>query len=57
MVEPVDIANAVLYLGSDDGRYVTGNTPVMDAGGQRRPTGLSKAGPARSWIRSLPTPG
>ncbi|WP_299950764.1 mycofactocin-coupled SDR family oxidoreductase [uncultured Modestobacter sp.] len=34
MVEPVDISNAVLYLVSDDGRYVTGTTFVVDAGGQ-----------------------
>jgi len=31
-IEPVDIANAVLYLVSDDGRYVTGTTHVVDAG-------------------------
>jgi SDR family mycofactocin-dependent oxidoreductase len=34
MVEPVDISNAVLYLVSDDGRYITGTTQVIDAGGQ-----------------------
>jgi (+)-trans-carveol dehydrogenase len=34
MVEPVDISNAVLYLVSDEGRYVTGTTHVVDAGGQ-----------------------
>ncbi len=34
MVEPVDISNAILYLVSDDGRYVTGTTQVIDAGGQ-----------------------
>ncbi|PKZ66031.1 SDR family mycofactocin-dependent oxidoreductase [Gordonia terrae] len=34
MVEPVDISNAVLYLVSDDGRYVTGTTHVVDAGGR-----------------------
>jgi SDR family mycofactocin-dependent oxidoreductase len=33
-VESVDISNAVLYLVSDDGRYVTGTTHVVDAGGQ-----------------------
>jgi (+)-trans-carveol dehydrogenase len=32
-VEPVDISNAVLYLVSDDGRYVTGTTLSVDAGG------------------------
>jgi SDR family mycofactocin-dependent oxidoreductase len=33
MVEPDDLANAALYLVSDDGRYVTGTTHVVDAGG------------------------
>ena len=33
-IEPVDISNAVLYLVSDAGRYVTGTTHVVDAGGQ-----------------------
>lgn len=32
-LEPGDISNAVLYLVSDDGRYVTGTTHVVDAGG------------------------
>lgn len=32
MVDPVDISNAVLYLVSDDGRYVTGQTHLLDAG-------------------------
>jgi SDR family mycofactocin-dependent oxidoreductase len=31
-VDPVDISNAVLYLASDEARYVTGNTHVIDAG-------------------------
>jgi NAD(P)-dependent dehydrogenase (short-subunit alcohol dehydrogenase family) len=31
-VEPVDISNAVLYLASDEARYVTGTTHVVDAG-------------------------
>lgn len=31
-VEPVDISNAILYLVSDDGRYVTGTTHVVSAG-------------------------
>jgi NAD(P)-dependent dehydrogenase (short-subunit alcohol dehydrogenase family) len=31
-LEPEDITNAVLYLVSDDGRYVTGTTHVVDAG-------------------------
>jgi SDR family mycofactocin-dependent oxidoreductase len=32
-VEAVDISNAVLYLASDEARYVTGTTHVIDAGG------------------------
>lgn len=32
MVEPVDISNAILFLVSDDGRYVTGITLPVDAG-------------------------
>jgi (+)-trans-carveol dehydrogenase len=32
-VEPVDLSNAILYLVSDDGRYVTGTTHVVGAGG------------------------
>jgi (+)-trans-carveol dehydrogenase len=32
-LESDDISNAVLYLVSDDGRYVTGMTHVVDAGG------------------------
>jgi SDR family mycofactocin-dependent oxidoreductase len=31
-VEAVDISNAVLYLASDEARYVTGTTHVVDAG-------------------------
>jgi NAD(P)-dependent dehydrogenase (short-subunit alcohol dehydrogenase family) len=31
-VEPDDISNAVLYLASDESRYVTGTTAVIDAG-------------------------
>jgi (+)-trans-carveol dehydrogenase len=33
-IEAVDISNAVLHLVSDEGRYVTGTTHVVDAGGQ-----------------------
>jgi NAD(P)-dependent dehydrogenase (short-subunit alcohol dehydrogenase family) len=33
-VESIDMSNAVLYLVSDDGRYVTGSTHVVDASGQ-----------------------
>jgi (+)-trans-carveol dehydrogenase len=31
-VEPVDISNAVLFLASDEGRYITGVTLPVDAG-------------------------
>ncbi|WGL54116.1 mycofactocin-coupled SDR family oxidoreductase [Nocardioides sp. BP30] len=33
-LEPVDISRAVLYLVGESGRYVTGTTLVLDAGGQ-----------------------
>ncbi|GAA3757407.1 mycofactocin-coupled SDR family oxidoreductase [Microbacterium kribbense] len=33
-LDPVDISNAILYLVSDDGRFVTGTTHVVSAGGQ-----------------------
>ena len=33
-LEPIDITNAVLYLVTDSGRYITGTTQVVDAGGQ-----------------------
>ncbi|MBT0771720.1 mycofactocin-coupled SDR family oxidoreductase [Kineosporia sp. J2-2] len=33
VTEAIDITNAVLYLTSDEGRYVTGTTMVVDAGG------------------------
>jgi len=32
MVQPIDISNAILYLVSDDARYVTGVTLPVDAG-------------------------
>ncbi|MEU3271780.1 mycofactocin-coupled SDR family oxidoreductase [Saccharomonospora sp. NPDC006951] len=32
-LEPEDITNAILYLVSDEGRYVTGTTHLVDAGG------------------------
>ncbi|GAA4558772.1 mycofactocin-coupled SDR family oxidoreductase [Pseudonocardia xishanensis] len=31
-VEPVDVSNAVLFLGSDEARYITGATLPVDAG-------------------------
>ena len=32
MIEPVDLSNAILFLVSDAGRYVTGVTLPVDAG-------------------------
>jgi len=32
-IEPIDVSNAVLYLASDESRYVTGTTLTVDAGG------------------------
>jgi NAD(P)-dependent dehydrogenase (short-subunit alcohol dehydrogenase family) len=32
LVEPVDISNAIVFLVSDDGRFVTGVTLPVDAG-------------------------
>jgi (+)-trans-carveol dehydrogenase len=31
-VEPADVSNAVLFLASDEARYVTGSTLLVDAG-------------------------
>jgi NAD(P)-dependent dehydrogenase (short-subunit alcohol dehydrogenase family) len=31
-VEPVDISNAILFLASDEARYITGVTLPVDAG-------------------------
>jgi NAD(P)-dependent dehydrogenase (short-subunit alcohol dehydrogenase family) len=31
-VDPVDVSNAVLWLASEEARYVTGTTQVIDAG-------------------------
>jgi NAD(P)-dependent dehydrogenase (short-subunit alcohol dehydrogenase family) len=31
-VEPVDISNALLFLASDEARYITGVTLPIDAG-------------------------
>jgi (+)-trans-carveol dehydrogenase len=31
-VEPVDISNAILFLASDEARYITGVTLPIDAG-------------------------
>jgi len=32
LIEPIDVSNAILYLCSEDGRYVTGVTFPVDAG-------------------------
>ncbi len=32
MIEPVDISNAIVFLASDAGRYITGVTLPVDAG-------------------------
>jgi NAD(P)-dependent dehydrogenase (short-subunit alcohol dehydrogenase family) len=32
LIEPLDISNAILFLCSEQGRYVTGHTMVVDAG-------------------------
>ena len=37
-VEPVDIANAVVFLASDQGRYITGTQLVVDAGMTQKTT-------------------
>ncbi len=31
-LEPIDVSNAVVYLASDDGRYITGTAHIIDAG-------------------------
>jgi SDR family mycofactocin-dependent oxidoreductase len=31
-LEPIDVSNAVVYLASEDGRFITGTTHVIDAG-------------------------
>jgi SDR family mycofactocin-dependent oxidoreductase len=41
-LEPEDIANAVLWLASDEARYVTGVTLAVDAGWSARPAGRDK---------------
>jgi SDR family mycofactocin-dependent oxidoreductase len=32
-LDPIDVSNAVVYLASEDGRYITGAAHVIDAGG------------------------
>ena len=33
LIEPIDISRAVVYLASDDARYVTGSSHMVSAGG------------------------
>jgi NAD(P)-dependent dehydrogenase (short-subunit alcohol dehydrogenase family) len=33
-IEPIDVSNALLFLASDEARYITGLTMTIDAGGQ-----------------------
>jgi NAD(P)-dependent dehydrogenase (short-subunit alcohol dehydrogenase family) len=35
-VDPVDVANASLFLASDEARYVTASTLTVDAGATQR---------------------
>lgn len=35
-IEPVDVSNAILWLTSDEGRYVTGTEVTVDAGSQQK---------------------
>ncbi|OBH98729.1 carveol dehydrogenase [Mycobacterium sp. E2733] len=35
-VEPVDVANAVIFLASEEARYITGTQLVVDAASRRR---------------------
>lgn len=39
-VEPVDVSNAVLFLASDEARYITGTNLVVDAGFFNTPRGV-----------------
>jgi NAD(P)-dependent dehydrogenase (short-subunit alcohol dehydrogenase family) len=36
LVDPEDISNAVLFLASDEARYITGLTMTVDAGSTAR---------------------
>jgi (+)-trans-carveol dehydrogenase len=43
-IEPEDISHGVLYLASDDARYVTGVTMPIDAGMSAQPSGIPDIG-------------
>jgi (+)-trans-carveol dehydrogenase len=45
-VDPTDIANAAVFLASDEGRHITGIVLPVDAGSNVRFTGFSWRGPA-----------
>lgn len=36
MIEPIDVSNAILWLVSEDARYVTGSVIPVDAGSLNR---------------------
>jgi NAD(P)-dependent dehydrogenase (short-subunit alcohol dehydrogenase family) len=44
MVEAIDISNAIAWLVSDEGRYVTGVTLPVDAGFTNKKQGFGKRG-------------
>lgn len=46
--QPQDIAGAVLFLASDDARYITGTNLTIDGG--------ATIGPRHSWDASVPSP-
>lgn len=41
--ESVEITNAVMYLVSDEARYVTGNTHVVDGGARLQRSDFGRA--------------
>jgi SDR family mycofactocin-dependent oxidoreductase len=47
-LDPIDVSNAVLYLASDDGRFITGTTHVIDAGALNPFKAPHLTGPARA---------
>ena len=46
-VEPRDVSNAVLFLASDEARYVTGYSMPVDAGMVTQPPGIPPIAAAR----------
>jgi NAD(P)-dependent dehydrogenase (short-subunit alcohol dehydrogenase family) len=47
-LDPIDVSNAVLYLASDDGRFITGTTHVIDAGALNPFKAPHLTGPSRA---------